>query len=126
MSRIINDLSACVSETGRPQLFCLFDLRSDPQALNDFLHGTNEVKETRITLRFKKKKKKKGERTVSSRPETLLICFHQLPTEELLISASSGEPSLFTEAPVSVCKHRRQPPAASPGEAPLLSLCARK
>lgn len=26
-------------------IFCLFDVRSDPQALNDFLHGTNEVKQ---------------------------------------------------------------------------------
>ncbi|TNN39384.1 Glioma tumor suppressor candidate region gene 1 protein [Liparis tanakae] len=39
-------------------------MRSDPQALNDFLHGTNE-----------------------------------LQTEDLLISCSSGEASLFTDAP---------------------------
>ncbi|KAM8834230.1 BRD4-interacting chromatin-remodeling complex-associated protein [Synchiropus picturatus] len=43
---------------------CLLDVLCDPQALNDFLHGTNE-----------------------------------LPTEDLLISASSGEPSLFADAP---------------------------
>ncbi|XP_029943063.1 BRD4-interacting chromatin-remodeling complex-associated protein [Salarias fasciatus] len=46
---------------------CLLDVLCDPQALNDFLHGTNE-----------------------------------LQTEDLLISASSGEPSLFTEAPSPV------------------------
>ncbi|KAM9777763.1 BRD4-interacting chromatin-remodeling complex-associated protein [Neosynchiropus ocellatus] len=43
---------------------CLLDVLCDPQALNDFLHGTNE-----------------------------------LPTEDLLINASSGEPSLFADAP---------------------------
>nr|XP_040055830.1 BRD4-interacting chromatin-remodeling complex-associated protein isoform X2 [Gasterosteus aculeatus aculeatus] len=43
---------------------CLLDVLCDPQALNDFLHGTNE-----------------------------------LQTEDLLISSSSGEPSLFTDAP---------------------------
>ncbi|XP_055011218.1 BRD4-interacting chromatin-remodeling complex-associated protein [Boleophthalmus pectinirostris] len=43
---------------------CLLDVLCDPQALNDFLHGTNE-----------------------------------LPTEDLLINSSSGEASLFTDAP---------------------------
>ncbi|XP_034015828.1 BRD4-interacting chromatin-remodeling complex-associated protein isoform X2 [Thalassophryne amazonica] len=43
---------------------CLLDVLCDPQALNDFLHGTNE-----------------------------------LQTEDLLINSSSGEPSLFTDAP---------------------------
>ncbi|KAF0043887.1 hypothetical protein F2P81_003045 [Scophthalmus maximus] len=46
---------------------CLLDVLCDPQALNDFLHGTNE-----------------------------------LQTEDLLISSSSGEPSLFTDAPSPV------------------------
>ncbi|XP_054651696.1 BRD4-interacting chromatin-remodeling complex-associated protein isoform X2 [Dunckerocampus dactyliophorus] len=46
---------------------CLLDVLCDPQALNDFLHGTTE-----------------------------------LQTEDLLISASSGEPSLFTDAPSPV------------------------
>ncbi|XP_026141073.1 BRD4-interacting chromatin-remodeling complex-associated protein-like isoform X1 [Carassius auratus] len=43
---------------------CLFDVLCDPQALNDFLHGTNE-----------------------------------LPSGDLLIDLSSGEPSLFTDTP---------------------------
>ncbi|XP_058605761.1 BRD4-interacting chromatin-remodeling complex-associated protein isoform X3 [Onychostoma macrolepis] len=43
---------------------CLFDVLCDPQALNDFLHGTNE-----------------------------------LPSGDLLINSSSGEPSLFTDTP---------------------------
>ncbi|XP_035262627.1 BRD4-interacting chromatin-remodeling complex-associated protein [Anguilla anguilla] len=43
---------------------CLLDVLCDPQALNDFLHGTNE-----------------------------------LENEDLLISSSSGEPSLFADAP---------------------------
>ncbi|KAM4540834.1 BRD4-interacting chromatin-remodeling complex-associated protein isoform 3-T4 [Fundulus diaphanus] len=47
-------------------LFC-FSRCSDPQALNDFLHGTSE-----------------------------------LQTEDLLINSSSGEPSLFTDAPSPV------------------------
>ncbi|XP_041827710.1 BRD4-interacting chromatin-remodeling complex-associated protein isoform X2 [Melanotaenia boesemani] len=46
---------------------CLLDVLCDPQALNDFLHGTNE-----------------------------------LQNEDLLISSSSGEPSLFTDAPSPV------------------------
>ncbi|TDG99154.1 hypothetical protein EPR50_G00208430 [Perca flavescens] len=46
---------------------CLLDVLCDPQALNDFLHGTNE-----------------------------------LQTEDLLINSSSGEPSLFTDAPSPV------------------------
>ncbi|KAM4723856.1 BRD4-interacting chromatin-remodeling complex-associated protein isoform 2-T2 [Anableps anableps] len=46
---------------------CLLDVLCDPQALNDFLHGTSE-----------------------------------LQTEDLLISSSSGEPSLFTDAPSPV------------------------
>ncbi|XP_030212996.1 BRD4-interacting chromatin-remodeling complex-associated protein [Gadus morhua] len=46
---------------------CLFDVLCDPQALNDFLHGTNE-----------------------------------LQSEDLLISSSSGEPSLFTDPPSPV------------------------
>ncbi|XP_060939431.1 BRD4-interacting chromatin-remodeling complex-associated protein [Limanda limanda] len=46
---------------------CLFDVLCDPQALNDFLHGTNE-----------------------------------LPTEDLLISSSSGDTSLFADAPSPV------------------------
>ncbi|KAM6961336.1 BRD4-interacting chromatin-remodeling complex-associated protein [Aplochiton taeniatus] len=46
---------------------CLLDVLCDPQALNDFLHGTNE-----------------------------------LQNEDLLISGSSGEPSLFTDAPSPV------------------------
>ncbi|XP_059375423.1 BRD4-interacting chromatin-remodeling complex-associated protein-like isoform X1 [Carassius carassius] len=43
---------------------CLLDVLCDPQALNDFLHGTNE-----------------------------------LPSGDLLINSSSGEPSLFTDTP---------------------------
>ncbi|XP_032366975.1 BRD4-interacting chromatin-remodeling complex-associated protein [Etheostoma spectabile] len=46
---------------------CLLDVLCDPQALNDFLHGTNE-----------------------------------LQTEDLLISSSSGEASLFADAPSPV------------------------
>ncbi|TNM96039.1 hypothetical protein fugu_017122, partial [Takifugu bimaculatus] len=46
---------------------CLLDVLCDPQALNDFLHGTNE-----------------------------------LQTEDLLINSSSGEPSLFADAPSPV------------------------
>ncbi|XP_061843613.2 BRD4-interacting chromatin-remodeling complex-associated protein [Nerophis lumbriciformis] len=46
---------------------CLLDVLCDPQALNDFLHGTTE-----------------------------------LQTKDLLISASSGEPCLFTDAPSPV------------------------
>ncbi|XP_077396176.1 BRD4-interacting chromatin-remodeling complex-associated protein [Festucalex cinctus] len=46
---------------------CLLDVLCDPQALNDFLHGTAE-----------------------------------LQTEDLLISASSGETSLFADAPSPV------------------------
>ncbi|CAL8283893.1 unnamed protein product [Lota lota] len=46
---------------------CLLDVLCDPQALNDFLHGTNE-----------------------------------LQSEDLLISSSSGEPSLFTDPPSPV------------------------
>ncbi|XP_015824810.3 BRD4-interacting chromatin-remodeling complex-associated protein [Nothobranchius furzeri] len=46
---------------------CLLDVLCDPQALNDFLHGTSE-----------------------------------LHAEELLINSSSGEPSLFTDAPSPV------------------------
>ncbi|XP_015253004.1 PREDICTED: glioma tumor suppressor candidate region gene 1 protein-like isoform X1 [Cyprinodon variegatus] len=46
---------------------CLLDVLCDPQALNDFLHGTSE-----------------------------------LQTEDLLINSSSGEPSLFTDAPSPV------------------------
>ncbi|XP_073668558.1 uncharacterized protein [Paramisgurnus dabryanus] len=43
---------------------CLLDVLCDPDALHDFLHGTNE-----------------------------------LPSGDLLISSSSGEPSLFTDTP---------------------------
>ncbi|XP_016432003.1 glioma tumor suppressor candidate region gene 1 protein-like [Sinocyclocheilus rhinocerous] len=43
---------------------CLLDVLCDPQALNDFLHGTNE-----------------------------------LPSGDLLINSSSGEPSLLTDTP---------------------------
>ncbi|KAK7142877.1 hypothetical protein R3I94_012278 [Phoxinus phoxinus] len=43
---------------------CLFDVLCDPQALNDFLHGTNE-----------------------------------LPSGDLLLNSSSGEPSLFPDTP---------------------------
>ncbi|XP_036398169.1 BRD4-interacting chromatin-remodeling complex-associated protein [Megalops cyprinoides] len=46
---------------------CLLDVLCDPQALNDFLHGTNE-----------------------------------LENEDLLINSSSGEPSLFADAPSPV------------------------
>ncbi|XP_040925260.1 BRD4-interacting chromatin-remodeling complex-associated protein [Betta splendens] len=46
---------------------CLLDVLCDPQALNDFLHGTSE-----------------------------------LQTEDLLINSSSGEPSLFPDAPSPV------------------------
>ncbi|XP_028838200.1 BRD4-interacting chromatin-remodeling complex-associated protein isoform X2 [Denticeps clupeoides] len=46
---------------------CLLDVLCDPQALNDFLHGTSE-----------------------------------LQNEDLLISSSSGDPSLFTDAPSPV------------------------
>ncbi|XP_030643237.1 BRD4-interacting chromatin-remodeling complex-associated protein [Chanos chanos] len=46
---------------------CLLDVLCDPQALNDFLHGTNG-----------------------------------LPSEDLLINSSSGEPSLFTDTPSPV------------------------
>ncbi|XP_013856761.1 glioma tumor suppressor candidate region gene 1 protein [Austrofundulus limnaeus] len=51
---------------------CLLDVLCDPQALNDFLHGTNELH------------------------------------TDLLINVSSGEPSLFTDAPVSVWIHSLQ------------------
>ncbi|XP_067100058.1 LOW QUALITY PROTEIN: BRD4-interacting chromatin-remodeling complex-associated protein [Osmerus mordax] len=46
---------------------CLLDVLCDPQALNDFLHGT-----------------------------------HELQDEDLLLSSSSGEPSLLTDAPSPV------------------------
>ncbi|XP_028293674.1 BRD4-interacting chromatin-remodeling complex-associated protein isoform X2 [Gouania willdenowi] len=60
---------------------CLLDVLCDPQALNDFLHGTNE-----------------------------------LQTEDLLINASSGEPSLFTDAPspVSLLGDGRDSPDTPP------------
>ncbi|KAM3870939.1 BRD4-interacting chromatin-remodeling complex-associated protein [Diretmus argenteus] len=60
---------------------CLLDVLCDPQALNDFLHGTNE-----------------------------------LQTEDLLISSSSGEPSLFTDAPspVSLLGDDRDSPDTPP------------
>ncbi|XP_069567844.1 BRD4-interacting chromatin-remodeling complex-associated protein [Brachyistius frenatus] len=60
---------------------CLLDVLCDPQALNDFLHGTNE-----------------------------------LQTEDLLISSSSGEPSLFTDAPspVSLLGDGRDSPGTPP------------
>nr|XP_019966473.1 PREDICTED: glioma tumor suppressor candidate region gene 1 protein-like [Paralichthys olivaceus] len=60
---------------------CLLDVLCDPQALNDFLHGTNE-----------------------------------LPTEDLLINSSSGEPSLFTDAPspVSLLGDGRDSPDTPP------------
>ncbi|XP_074465970.1 BRD4-interacting chromatin-remodeling complex-associated protein [Sebastes fasciatus] len=60
---------------------CLLDVLCDPQALNDFLHGTNE-----------------------------------LQTEDLLISSSSGEPSLFTDAPspVSLLGDGRDSPDTPP------------
>uniref|UniRef100_A0A3B4ZNL8 Si:ch211-168d23.3 n=1 Tax=Stegastes partitus TaxID=144197 RepID=A0A3B4ZNL8_9TELE len=59
---------------------CLLDVL-DPQALNDFLHGTNE-----------------------------------LQTEDLLINSSSGEPSLFTDAPspVSLLGDGRHSPDTPP------------
>ncbi|XP_068573705.1 BRD4-interacting chromatin-remodeling complex-associated protein isoform X2 [Cebidichthys violaceus] len=62
---------------------CLLDVLCDPQALNDFLHGTNE-----------------------------------LQTEDLLISSSSGEPSLFTDAPspVSLLGDGRDSPDTPPPE----------
>lgn len=37
-----------------------------------------------------------------------LISSRQLQTEDLLINSSSGEPSLFTDAPVSVWIRRQQ------------------
>ncbi|XP_075904836.1 BRD4-interacting chromatin-remodeling complex-associated protein isoform X2 [Nelusetta ayraudi] len=60
---------------------CLLDVLCDPQALNDFLHGT-----------------------------------HELQTEDLLISASSGEPSLFADAPspVSLLGDGRDSPDTPP------------
>ncbi|XP_034381503.1 BRD4-interacting chromatin-remodeling complex-associated protein [Cyclopterus lumpus] len=60
---------------------CLLDVLCDPQALNDFLHGTNE-----------------------------------LQTEDLLISSSSGEPSLFTDAPspISLLGDGRDSPDTPP------------
>ncbi|XP_026163563.1 BRD4-interacting chromatin-remodeling complex-associated protein [Mastacembelus armatus] len=60
---------------------CLLDVLCDPQALNDFLHGTNE-----------------------------------LQTEDLLINSSSGEPSLFTDAPspVSLLGDGRDTPDTPP------------
>ncbi|KAM9341442.1 BRD4-interacting chromatin-remodeling complex-associated protein [Symphorus nematophorus] len=60
---------------------CLLDVLCDPQALNDFLHGTNE-----------------------------------LQTEDLLINSSSGEPSLFTDAPspVSLLGDGRDSPDTPP------------
>ncbi|XP_076605529.1 BRD4-interacting chromatin-remodeling complex-associated protein isoform X1 [Chaetodon auriga] len=60
---------------------CLLDVLCDPQALNDFLHGTNE-----------------------------------LQTEDLLINSSSGEPSLFTDAPspVSLLGDGRDSPGTPP------------
>ncbi|KAM6968447.1 LOW QUALITY PROTEIN: BRD4-interacting chromatin-remodeling complex-associated protein [Tautogolabrus adspersus] len=60
---------------------CLLDVLCDPQALNDFLHGTNE-----------------------------------LQTEDLLINSSSGEPSLFTDAPspVSLLGDGRDSPNTPP------------
>ncbi|XP_071375783.1 BRD4-interacting chromatin-remodeling complex-associated protein [Centroberyx affinis] len=60
---------------------CLLDVLCDPQALNDFLHGTNE-----------------------------------LQTEDLLINSSSGEPSLFTDAPspVSLLGDDRDSPDTPP------------
>lgn len=60
---------------------CLLDVLCDPQALNDFLHGTNE-----------------------------------LQTEDLLINSSSGEPSLFADAPspVSLLGDGRDSPDTPP------------
>ncbi|XP_067337052.1 BRD4-interacting chromatin-remodeling complex-associated protein isoform X2 [Channa argus] len=60
---------------------CLLDVLCDPQALNDFLHGTNE-----------------------------------LQTEDLLINSSSGEPSLFADAPspVSLLGDGRDSPGTPP------------
>ncbi|XP_017270766.1 BRD4-interacting chromatin-remodeling complex-associated protein isoform X2 [Kryptolebias marmoratus] len=60
---------------------CLLDVLCDPQALNDFLHGTNE-----------------------------------LQAEDLLINSSSGEPSLFTDAPspVSLLGDDRDSPDTPP------------
>ncbi|XP_045918203.1 BRD4-interacting chromatin-remodeling complex-associated protein [Micropterus dolomieu] len=60
---------------------CLLDVLCDPQALNDFLHGTNE-----------------------------------LQAEDLLINSSSGEPSLFTDAPspVSLLGDGRDSPDTPP------------
>ncbi|XP_076002744.1 BRD4-interacting chromatin-remodeling complex-associated protein [Genypterus blacodes] len=60
---------------------CLLDVLCDPQALNDFLHGTNE-----------------------------------LQTEDLLINSSSGEPSLFPDAPspVSLLGDGRDSPDSPP------------
>uniref|UniRef100_A0A1A7YJ47 GLTSCR protein conserved domain-containing protein n=2 Tax=Iconisemion striatum TaxID=60296 RepID=A0A1A7YJ47_9TELE len=62
---------------------CLLDVLCDPQALNDFLHGTNE-----------------------------------LHAEDLLINSSSGEPSLFTDAPspVSLLGDGRVSPDTPPPE----------
>lgn len=67
---------------------------SDPQALNDFLHGTAEVTKKKvfccdvIAAIFCSK--------------TFPLFPSQLRAEDLLISASSGEASLFADAPVSV------------------------
>ncbi|KAM9354084.1 BRD4-interacting chromatin-remodeling complex-associated protein [Pholidichthys leucotaenia] len=60
---------------------CLLDVLCDPQALNDFLHGTSE-----------------------------------LQTEDLLINSSSGEHSLFTDAPspVSLLGDGRDSPDTPP------------
>ncbi|KAM6912191.1 BRD4-interacting chromatin-remodeling complex-associated protein [Xenentodon cancila] len=60
---------------------CLLDVLCDPQALNDFLHGTSE-----------------------------------LQPEDLLINSSSGEPSLFTDAPspVSLLGDGRDSPDTPP------------
>ncbi|KAM3594169.1 uncharacterized protein V6R79_003539 [Siganus canaliculatus] len=60
---------------------CLLDVLCDPQALNDFLHGTNE-----------------------------------LQTEDLLINSSSGEASLFADAPspVSLLGDGRDSPDTPP------------
>ncbi|XP_056151421.1 BRD4-interacting chromatin-remodeling complex-associated protein [Lampris incognitus] len=60
---------------------CLLDVLCDPQALNDFLHGTNE-----------------------------------LQTDDLLITSSSGEPSLFPDAPspVSLLEDDRDSPDTPP------------
>ncbi|KAM9786759.1 BRD4-interacting chromatin-remodeling complex-associated protein isoform 3-T3 [Syngnathus typhle] len=86
---------------------CLLDVLCDPQALNDFLHGTAEVTKNVFCCLLA---------ASIYAVKYFLLSHGQLHSEDLLLSASSGETSLFADAPspVSLLGDDRGSPSTPP------------